>query len=323
MASCTFSSVKAIGETRLKADIHQKKATGAAFVRHNPRITNENVSVRLSCTNATAGPSLSTSAFQPKTIGSRLRTKNLLVCFAESENAEKAEDVAEDVEEEETEEAAEGTEEESGSEEPSLISNVVAALDDEKLGSELETAVAALTARAEKAEAEADKAKDSYIRLNADFENFRKRTANEKDLLRENARSSVLEDLLPVIDNFELAKQSLKLETEAEEKIDASYQNLYRQMVDVFKKIGLTTVETVGSPFDPEVHDAIMREPTNEVADGVIIQEFRKGFKFGEQLLRPAMVKVAMATEEVAAEDDSNDTEEAKEESAEAAEAKP
>jgi molecular chaperone GrpE len=70
-------------------------------------------------------------------------------------------------------------------------------------------------------------------------------------------------------------------------------QGLYKQMVDIMKGLGVDTVDTVGAPFDPEFHEAIMREPNDEVPDGTVLLEFRKGFKMGERLLRPAMVKVS------------------------------
>ena len=99
--------------------------------------------------------------------------------------------------------------------------------------------------------------------------------------------------MLPLIDNFELAKSQLKLETDGERKIDAAYQGLYKQMVELFRGLGLEAVAGAGQPFDPEVHEAILREPSNEVPDGTVLEEFRKGFKLGERLLRPAMVKVS------------------------------
>ena len=144
--------------------------------------------------------------------------------------------------------------------------------------------------------------KESYLRLNADFDNFRKRTIREKEEIATRGRGDVLEELLPLIDNFEMAAKSIKIETEGEEKINNSYQGLYRQMIEIMKKAGLSVVESVGRPFDPEIHDAIMREPTSEFGDGTVMEEFRRGFKFGDTLLRPAMVKVAVAEEEAPAE---------------------
>jgi molecular chaperone GrpE len=137
--------------------------------------------------------------------------------------------------------------------------------------------------------------RDKFVRLSADFDNFRKRTAGEKEAARAAAKGDALAALLPVIDAFEAAKSQLKLEGEAEKKVDASYQALYRQMVEALRAQGLEAVPGAGSPFDPEVHEAIMREPSEDVPDGTVLEEFRKGFKLGEKLLRPAMVKVSFS----------------------------
>eukprot|EP00897_Mesotaenium_endlicherianum_P008794 jgi/Mesen1/7943/ME000422S07095 len=135
--------------------------------------------------------------------------------------------------------------------------------------------------------------KDRFLRLNADFDNFRKRSEQEKAALAVNIRARVLEDLLPMIDNFERAKTSIKAQTEGETKIDNSYQGIYKQFVEAMKSMGVTAVETNGKEFDPAVHEAIMREESNEFEEGMVVQEFRKGFLIGEKLLRPSMVKVS------------------------------
>ena len=85
----------------------------------------------------------------------------------------------------------------------------------------------------------------------------------------------------------------LKAETEGEEKINASYQGLYKQTVDILKGLGVEPVPTVGAPFDPALHDAIAREASDDVADGTVLTEFRKGFELKGALIRPAMVKVS------------------------------
>ncbi|KAI3435680.1 hypothetical protein D9Q98_001737 [Chlorella vulgaris] len=165
---------------------------------------------------------------------------------------------------------------------------------------ELEAELAALQTRAADAEAEAGKleealqdTKDKFVRLQADFENFRKRTAAEKESLRASVRGDTVAALLPLVDNFELAKKQLKLETPGEERVDAAYQGLYKQMVELFRGLGLEATPGVGSPFDPNLHDGIMREASSEVPDGTILEEFRKGFTLGDKLLRAAMVKVS------------------------------
>ncbi|KAL9268842.1 GrpE-like protein [Drosera capensis] len=136
-------------------------------------------------------------------------------------------------------------------------------------------------------------AKDRILRISADFDNFRKRTDKERLSLVSNAQGEVIENLLPVLDNFERAKAQIKLETEGEEKINNSYQSIYKQFTESLTAIGVVPVETIGKPFDPLLHEAIMQEDSTEFVEGVIIEEYRKGFKLGDRLLRPAMVKVS------------------------------
>lgn len=135
--------------------------------------------------------------------------------------------------------------------------------------------------------------RDKVLRISADFDNFRKRTEKERLSLMTNVQGEVIESLLPVLDNFERAKSQIKVDTEGEEKINNSYQSIYKQVLEALTSIGVEAVETVGSPFDPLLHEAIMQEESSEFEEGIIIQEFRKGFKLGERLLRPSMVKVS------------------------------
>ncbi|KAE8733704.1 grpE protein-like protein [Hibiscus syriacus] len=135
--------------------------------------------------------------------------------------------------------------------------------------------------------------KDRILRISADFDNFRKRTERERLSLVSNTKGEVLENLLPVLDNFERAKAQIKVETEGEEKINDSYQSIYKQFMEILGSLGVEPVETVGNHFDPMLHEAIMREDSAEFEEGIILQEFRKGFKLGDRLLRPSMVKVS------------------------------
>ena len=95
--------------------------------------------------------------------------------------------------------------------------------------------------------------KDRFLRLNADFDNFRKRSDREKAALAVSIRGDVIEGLLPMIDNFERAKAAIKAETEGEIKVDNSYQGIYKQLVEAMKGMGVTAVETAGKEFDPNV----------------------------------------------------------------------
>jgi molecular chaperone GrpE len=134
--------------------------------------------------------------------------------------------------------------------------------------------------------------KDQFVRLQADFENFRKRSAAEKDASRRSATTDVVQDFIPLIDNFELARQQIKVENDGEAKINESYQGLYRQMVDIFKELGVEAVPTVGFQFDPETQEAVLSEETAGVTDGEVVKEFRKGFTMNGNLIRAAMVVV-------------------------------
>lgn len=141
--------------------------------------------------------------------------------------------------------------------------------------------------------AEISSGKDKYLRLQADFDNFRKRSEKERLTTRSNARKEVIECLLPMVDNFERAKQQIKLETDQEKKINASYQGIYKQFVEIMRSLQVAVVSTVGKPFDPLLHEAIAREESQEFKEGIITQEFRRGFLLEGHLIRPAMVKVS------------------------------
>ncbi|XP_021760482.1 uncharacterized protein LOC110725301 [Chenopodium quinoa] len=135
--------------------------------------------------------------------------------------------------------------------------------------------------------------KEKFIRLQADFDNFRRRSEKERLSVRSNAQGEVIESLLPMVDNFERAKQQIKPETDKEKQIDTSYQGIYKQFVEIMRSLRVAVVATVGKPFDPSLHEAIAREESEEFKEGIIIQEFRRAFLLGDQLLRPAMVKVS------------------------------
>ena len=150
----------------------------------------------------------------------------------------------------------------------------------------LEQKVAALTS-------EVSTGKDRFLRLNADFDNYRKRSERDRQSTAGNVRGDVIKSLLPMVDNFERAKTSIKTETEGEQKIDNSYQGIYKQFVEIMKSLGVVAVDTVGKEFDPNLHEAIMREDSEEYAEGIVTLEFQRGFAIGDKLLRPAMVKVS------------------------------
>lgn len=164
------------------------------------------------------------------------------------------------------------------------IESLLKSVEDEKIS--LERKVTSLSE-----ELSTEKAR--ILRISADFDNFRKRTERERVSLLTNAQGEVVESLLLVLDNFERAKAQIKVETDGEEKINNSYQSIYKQFMEILNSLGVVPVETAGNPFDPLLHEAIMREDSNEYEEGIVIEEFRKGFKLGDRLLRPSMVKVS------------------------------
>lgn len=166
----------------------------------------------------------------------------------------------------------------------SEIESRISILENEKNG--LEKQVLELSA-------EITSGKEKYIRLQADFDNYRKRSEKERLTARSDAKGEVMESLLPMVDSFERAKQQIKPETEKEKKIDTSYQGIYKQFVEIMRSLQVAVVPTVGKPFDPSLHEAIAREESQEFKEGIIIQEFCRGFLLGDRLLRPAMVKVS------------------------------
>lgn len=128
------------------------------------------------------------------------------------------------------------------------------------------------------------------VRLQADFDNYRKRVQKEKEEFFKYASVSLCEALLPVLDNFQLA---LAASEQDPAKVLEGVEMIYRQLQDVLQKEGLEPIEAVGREFDPSRHEAIMQENTDAHPDNTVIEELRRGYYLRDRLLRPAMVKVA------------------------------
>jgi molecular chaperone GrpE len=152
--------------------------------------------------------------------------------------------------------------------------------------------------------------KNQNLRLAADFDNFRRRTQKEKEELDLQARCVTIKPLLPVIDNFERARSHLKPQTDGEMNMHKSYQSVYKQMVDCLKQIGVSPMRPEGEQFDPNLHEALLSEPTDEHEEGTIIQELERGYTLGDRVLRHAKVKVAAAGLSVVASDENLDSSE-------------
>ncbi len=146
---------------------------------------------------------------------------------------------------------------------------------------------------------QAELTKAQYARLAADFENFRRRTIKEKENLELQAKKNVITVLLPVVDNFERARTQLKPETEGEKAIHSSYQGVYKTLVECLKKMGVSAMRPEGEEFDPNFHEAMLREQTDEYPEGTVIEQLMRGYVLGDTILRHAMVKVAVPKEPV------------------------
>jgi len=130
---------------------------------------------------------------------------------------------------------------------------------------------------------------EKYMRTLAEYDNYRKRTIKEKESIYPEAKAVVVEKFLPLMDNFSRAIES------AENK-DAFYDGvvmLKKQMDEVFTALGVEEIESVGQQFNPELHNAVMHVDDEEQGENVIVEEFQKGYKIGERVIRHSMVKVA------------------------------
>ena len=138
---------------------------------------------------------------------------------------------------------------------------------------------------------------DQVLRRQAEFENYRKRVEKDKTEYYQRMRADVLLDLLPVLDNFDRALASLASSEGDREALHQGVELIHRQFSEALKKLGLQPVEAIGHMFDPHVHEAVTVEPTDQHEENTIIEEFERGYRLGDRLLRPAKVKVAAVPE--------------------------
>lgn len=130
-------------------------------------------------------------------------------------------------------------------------------------------------------------------RTMADFDNFRRRTRQEREELQQYATKKLLADLLPVVDNFDRALASAADNSDAA-SLKSGVEMVQRQLFSVLQSFGVQAMETVGQSFDPNVHEAVMQEPGSGQEAGIVLQEFQKGYLLHDKVLRPAMVKVSV-----------------------------
>lgn len=166
-------------------------------------------------------------------------------------------------------------------------SNEVAVSEEEAAASELEADLAKLS----QTESERDEYLDTLRRVQAEFENYRKRVIKEQTALVDRATSGLVEQLLPVLDSFELALKNLdSAGSDDIESVRKGVELVYAELLGVLEKAGLSRIEAEGKPFDPNVHEAVMQEDGD--GEPVVTDVLRTGYTLKGRVLRPAMVKV-------------------------------
>lgn len=146
--------------------------------------------------------------------------------------------------------------------------------------------------RKDKKDTQIEDLTDKLRRQMAEFDNFRKRTEKEKSGMFEMGAKSVVEKLLPVVDNFERGLASVP-EDQKEDPFVAGVDKVYKQLLTVFDELGVKPIEAVGQPFDPNFHNAVMHVEDDEQGENVVVEEFQKGYMYHDSVVRHSMVKVA------------------------------
>lgn len=151
-----------------------------------------------------------------------------------------------------------------------------------------------LTEEANPLQEKYDTLNNQYIRLAADFDNYRKRQEQEKEALLKYGAENTLKKMIEVLDNFERGLKALETVEDCE-KVKECYNLAYKNFTDVLTKAGLESIKAEGEAFDPNFHEAVMQTPTSEKPEHTIIAELQKGYKLGDKVLRPALVNVAVS----------------------------
>ncbi len=155
-----------------------------------------------------------------------------------------------------------------------------------------------LTAKLEAAEQEAGENYDRFLRISAEFENYKKRKERESADFRKYANETLVKELLPVVDNLERAMETQGDHEDAVHSVLEGVDMTLKEIFKVLEKFAVKAVDAVGNEFDPTYHQAVMQEASDTHPDNTVIKEFQKGYTIHDRLLRPAMVVVAKAASE-------------------------
>ncbi len=133
---------------------------------------------------------------------------------------------------------------------------------------------------------------DKYQRLFAEFQNFRNRSEKEKTAMYETGARSIIEKILPVVDNFERGVAVLS-EEDLDSPVGQGMNLIYKQMLQTLEDMGVEAIEAKGNEFDPMLHNAVMHEDNDELGENIVSEELQKGYKYRDTVIRHSMVKVA------------------------------
>ncbi|WP_353056031.1 nucleotide exchange factor GrpE [Mesobacillus subterraneus] len=140
-------------------------------------------------------------------------------------------------------------------------------------------------------EAKLEEADNRYLRLQADFDNFRRRSRIELEASAKYRAQSIITDLLPAIDNFERAMK-MEVDNEQAKSLMQGVDMVYRSLLDALKNEGVEVIEAVGKEFDPHLHQAVMQAEDENYGPNIVVEEFQRGYMLKDRIIRPAMVKV-------------------------------
>ena len=152
--------------------------------------------------------------------------------------------------------------------------------------------VATLRVQLAEANRRADAEHEAFLRARADYQNFKRRAEDERESLRSLIASDLITNLLPVVDNFERALAAAA-QTQDYDKLIGGINAVYRQLQDFLTKEGVEPIAAMNQPFDPNLHNAVLRDENSDQPDNTVVEELQKGYALRGRVLRPTMVKVA------------------------------
>lgn len=203
---------------------------------------------------------------------------------SEEENKEKVSDVSEEAEEKENCDSEAAEEQEADAQEEEKTSDDADKKKMKFFGKKEK--------KKDKKDQQIEELNDRVIRQMAEFDNFRKRTEKEKSQMFDAGASTIVEKILPVVDDFERGLAAM-----SEEEKDSSFakgmEMIYKKMMGILETSGVTAIEAVGKEFDPAFHNAVMQAPSEEYESGTVTQELQKGYMYKEKVIRHSMVMVA------------------------------